>query len=96
MRRCSFRASPEATLGRPHFVPYGMKHTPEIGAFLRTLRPETSLVQAVMGQKSAMRRAVGIEDLGEVRRGKVLPLLTVTPETEATPTIATIFSLSAQ
>ena len=29
-------------------------------------------------------------------RGKVLPLLTVTPETEATHTIATIFSLSAQ
>lgn len=49
----------------PHYpATYGMKPTQEIGAFLRTLRPETSLVQAVMGQKSAMGRAVGIEDLG--------------------------------
>ena len=75
---------------------YGIKAHAGDRAFLRTLRPETSLVQAAMGQKSAMRRAVGIEDWGESGETRSSPFPQVTPETEATHTIATIFSLSAQ
>lgn len=43
-----------------------------------------------------MRRAVGIEDLGVGQERQGPPLAHVTPETEATHTIATIFSRSAQ
>ena len=43
----------------PHYPDtQGMKPTPEIGAFLRTLRAATSLAQPAMGQKAATRRTI--------------------------------------
>ncbi len=43
---------------------YGMKLTPEIGAFLRTLRLEASLVRAVMGQSPPCGGQLGLRIWG--------------------------------